>query len=144
MQKASSSYKDPTQIFYEPYYQRHQCRMEKRKSQITGHFSKQIPTPTHRQRKKNNKPNPGSPQPNISGLDLILALLFLRQWSAKRPLLLCLSDLLWEFWNIPQSSCLLLQWMVSLQYTTGSKRTVHDHRIKMHFLLFWTGKCFLW
>ena len=40
----------------------------KGRSQITGHFSKQIPTPTHRQHKKNNKPNPGPslpPQPNI-------------------------------------------------------------------------------
>ena len=36
----------------------------KRTSQITGHFSKQIPTPTHTQHKKNNKPNPDPSLPN--------------------------------------------------------------------------------
>ena len=56
-------------LFYQPYYQKHQNTMQKglqqkRTSQITGHFSKQIPTPAHRQHKKNNKPNPGPSLPN--------------------------------------------------------------------------------
>ena len=55
-------------LFYQPYYQKHQkyyaegTTIEK---DVSNHraFFQTIPTPAHRQHKKNNKPNPGPSLP---------------------------------------------------------------------------------